>query len=193
MSRWINVILVYVLLGAVLLTLARVLLPVIGLGPIAEEWIQPLARLTPILLAISLASISLITFSLRRQTKLARRWVEEAENLADIITGEDVEPSGLKAEVPPNGYQQSGRRAQRGFQRTSLRATARLTTATVESEGLGVAAAVSNAALEKTRGERRHVAAETVRDLRRIAPITEAKIRTTFLRRMTMFLRVIAI
>jgi tetratricopeptide (TPR) repeat protein len=166
MSRWINVFLVYVLLGAVLLTLARVLVPLIGLSPIVEEWIQPLASLTPILLAISLASITLITFNLRRQTKLAQRWVEEAENLAGaVITGEDVEPSSLKAEAPPErpiNYQADERNGGANG-RGSGRPPA-FTTATVESEGLGVAAAVSNSALEKTRGERRQVAAETVRD-----------------------------
>ena len=167
MSRWINVILVYVLLGAVLLTLARVLVPLIGLSPIVEQWIQPLASLTPILLAISLASITLITFNLRRQTKLAQRWVEEAENLAgSVITGEDVEPSSLKAEAPPErpinypADERNGGSNGRGSGRPPA-----FTTATVESEGLGVAAAVSNAALEKTRGERRHATAETVRDL----------------------------
>ena len=64
MSRWINVLLVYVLLGAVLLMLARGLLPIIGLGGIAGELIQPLARLTPVLLAVSLAAITLIEFDL---------------------------------------------------------------------------------------------------------------------------------
>src|SRR5262245_15205438 len=80
MSRWINVFLVYVLLGSILSMLARVLLPIIGLGAVAEELILPLARLTPVLLAISLASITLITFNLRRQTRLAQKWVEQSEN-----------------------------------------------------------------------------------------------------------------
>src|SRR5215470_18950079 len=94
MSRWINVVLVYVLLGAVLLIIARALLPIIGLGGIAGELIQPLVKLTPILLAISLAAITLITFNLRRQTKLANKWVEEAENWgADFTISDEVEPS----------------------------------------------------------------------------------------------------
>src|SRR5262245_17702705 len=102
MSRWINVLLVYVLLGAILLVLARVLLPVIGLGAIAGELIRPLARLTPVLLAVSLAAITLITFNLRRQTKRAQRWVEDAENWDnDLITSDDIEPSGLKTEGLP--------------------------------------------------------------------------------------------
>src|SRR5215813_13392577 len=83
MSRWINVVLVYILLGAVLLMLARVLLPIIGLGGIAGELIQPLAKLTPVLLAVSLAAITLITFNLRRQTKVANRWADKAEIWGD--------------------------------------------------------------------------------------------------------------
>src|SRR5215813_5575635 len=99
MSRWINVILVYVLLGAVSSMLARVFLPIIGLGAFTGELIQPLARLTPVLLAISLASITLITFNLRLQMKRARKWVEESENWdSDLIISDDVEPAGLKTE-----------------------------------------------------------------------------------------------
>src|SRR5215813_10697496 len=99
MSRWINVILVYVLLGAVLSMLARVLLPIIGLGAFAEELIQSLARLTPVLLAVSLASITLITFNLRRQTKVAQKWVEETENWdTDFKISDEVELPGLKTE-----------------------------------------------------------------------------------------------
>src|SRR5215470_17771788 len=109
MSRWINVILVYVLLGAVSSILARVFLPIIGLGAVAEEFIQPLARLTPVLLGVSLAAITLITFNLRRQTKLAQRWVEESGNWDnEFIIGDDIEPSGLKTEgIPerPTKYQ----------------------------------------------------------------------------------------
>src|SRR6266498_3586081 len=167
MSRWINVILVYVLLGAVSSMLARVVLPIIGLGAVAEELIQPLARLTPVLLAISLASITLITFNLRRQTKLARKWVEESENWdSDLIISDEVEPPGLKTEGLPErpiNYQADERNGVTNG-RGSGRSPA-FTTATVESEGLGVAAAVSNAALEKARGERRPVTAETVREL----------------------------
>src|SRR5512145_1963036 len=97
MSRWINVLLVYVLLGAAMLMLARVLLPIIGLGGIAGELIQPLDRLTPVLLAISLAAITLITFNLRRQTTIAKRWIEEAENWGgDFIIGDDIEPPSLR-------------------------------------------------------------------------------------------------
>src|SRR5262245_43359456 len=171
MSRWINVILVYVLLGAVVLMLARVLLPIIGLSAVAEELIQPLARLTPVLLAISLASITLITFSLGLQTKLARKWVEKSENWDnDLIISDEVEPPGLKKEGLPErpiNYQADERNGVSNG-RGSGRSPA-FTTATVENEGLGVAAAVSKpgtgAALEKARGERRPVTADTVRDL----------------------------
>src|SRR5215475_4262947 len=167
MSRWINVFLVYVLLGAVVSLLARVLLPIIGLGAIAEELIQPLARLTPVLLAVSLASITLITFNLRRQTKLARKWVEESENWdSNLIISEEIEPSGLKTEGFPErpiNYQAEERNGVTNGRGPGRSPT--FTTATVESEGLGVAAALSNAALEKARGERRPVTAETVREL----------------------------
>src|SRR5262245_36543838 len=102
MSRWINVILVYILLGAVLSMLARVLLPIIGLGAVAEELIQPLARLTPVLLAISLASITLITFNLKLQTRLAQKWVEEPEDWdSDLQISDEVEPPSLKTEGLP--------------------------------------------------------------------------------------------
>src|SRR5215470_2943639 len=94
MSRWINVVLVYVLLGAVLLIIARALLPIIGLGGIAGELIQPLTKLTPILVAISLAAITLITFNLKLQTKLAKKWVEEAGDWDEaFVIGAVVEPS----------------------------------------------------------------------------------------------------
>src|SRR5262247_440634 len=171
MSRWINIILVYVLLGAVMSMLARVFLPIIGLGAFTEELIQPLARLTPVLLAISLVSITLITFNLRRQTKLARKWVEESESWdSDLQISDEVEPPSLKTEGLPErpiNYQADERNVVSNG-RGSGRPPA-FTTATVESEGLGVAAAVSKpgtgAALEKARGERRPVTADTVRDL----------------------------
>jgi len=167
MSRLINVILVYVLLGAVLLVLVKALLPIIGLGAVAEELIQPLAGLTPVLLAISLASITLITFILRRQTKLARKWVEESDILDnDLIISDEVEPPSLKTEGPPErpiSYQADERNGDSNG-RSSGRSPA-FTNATVESEGLGVAAAVSNAALEKPRGERRPAPVESVREL----------------------------
>src|SRR5215471_14161595 len=97
MSRWINVVLVYILLGAVLLIITRVLLPILGLGGIAGELIQPLTKLTPILMAISLAAITLITFNLKLQTKLAKKWVEETVNWdEDSVIGDVVEPSDPK-------------------------------------------------------------------------------------------------
>jgi tetratricopeptide (TPR) repeat protein len=141
------------------------------MGVVTEELIQPLARLTPVLLAISLASATLITFNLRRQTKRARKWVEESENWdSDLIISEEVEPPGLKTEGLPErpiNYQADERNGVSNG-RGSGRSPA-FTTATVESEGLGVAAAVSKpgtgAALEKARGERRPVTAETVREL----------------------------
>src|SRR5262249_6394631 len=95
MSRWINVVLVYVLLGAILLIITRALLPIIRLGGMAGELYQPLANLTPILLAISLAAITLITFNLRRQTRLAKKLSEEVELWGDELTIGEVEASSV--------------------------------------------------------------------------------------------------
>ena len=179
MSRWINVLLVYVLLGAVLLILTRLLLPTIGLGGIAGELIHPLAKLTPILLATSLAAITLITFNLIRQTRRAKKWIEEAENWGDdFITGYEVEPAELKPELKPDlktaslkienipersiNYQtdeRNGGSNGRGLGRQPA------FTATSEGESRGMAAAAASAVMEKTRGERRPVTAEVVRDL----------------------------
>src|SRR5262249_14115826 len=99
----------------------------------------------------------------RRQTKLARRWVEEAENW-----GGDIESPSLKTEGLPErpiNYQADERNGGSNGQ-GSGRAPA--FAATVESEGLGVAGAVSKpgtgAALEKVRGERRPVTAEIIRE-----------------------------
>ncbi len=145
--------------------LARGLLPIIGLGGIAGELIQPLARLTPVLLAVSLAAITLIGFNLRRQTKLAKRWIEEAENWGDDFTiGGDMEPPSLKTDglLEQSVNYQADERIGFSNGRGSGRPPA--FTATYESEGLGMAAAVSSAVLEKARGERRPVTAGIVRE-----------------------------
>src|SRR5262245_7168805 len=100
MSRWINVVLVYILLRVVLLIIIRALLPVLGLGGIAGELIPPLIKLTPILMAISLAAITLITFNLKLQTRLARKWVEKTENWDEAsVIGDVVDPSDPTAEL----------------------------------------------------------------------------------------------
>ncbi|MBO0856928.1 MAG: tetratricopeptide repeat protein [Chloracidobacterium sp.] len=186
MSRWINVVLVYVLLGAVLLVITRALLPIIGLGGIAEELLQPLTKLTPILLAISLAAISLITFNLKLQTKLAKKWVEEVENLDEAILISDVvEPSdpeisldaelsaelnsdfktaGLKMESFPGvvSYQADERN---GSSNGWAPGRSPAFTTAPEAEGLKMAASAAPAGLEKVRGERRTAAADVVGEL----------------------------
>ncbi|MGH9753796.1 MAG: ATP-binding protein [Blastocatellia bacterium] len=165
MSRWINVFLVYVLLGAILLMLAGGLLPIIGLGGVAGELIQPLAGLTPVLAAISLAAITLITFNLRRQTKLAKRWIEEVENWDDdFAIGGDIEPLSLETEGLPEqpvNYQADERN---GFSNGRDSGRSPAFTATFESEGLEMAAAASSAVLEKAHGERQPVTAGIVRE-----------------------------
>ncbi|HEY6400778.1 MAG TPA: NB-ARC domain-containing protein, partial [Blastocatellia bacterium] len=183
MSRWINVVLVYVLLGAVILIITRALLPIIRLGGFAGEFIQPLANLTPILLAISLAAITLITFNLRRQSKLAKQWIEEAEILGDeSIIGGDVEPSlqsaGVYAagingslSISPNPESLPERSARyKSDERNgssngrSLAPSPAFTTAP-EGESLGMAVAATSAVLEKVRGASRPATVEVAREL----------------------------
>jgi tetratricopeptide (TPR) repeat protein len=188
MSRWINVVLVYVLLGAVTLIITRALLPIIRLGGFAGEFIKPLANLTPILLAISLAAITLITFNLRRQSKLARQWIEEAEILGDeSIIGGDVESSlqsagiqaagipaegingGLNTSVNPESFPERSARYKSDERNgssngRSLAPSPAFTTAP-EGESLGMAAAATSAALEKVRGASRPATVEAAREL----------------------------
>ncbi len=162
MSRWINVILVYVLLGAVLLMLTRGLLPIIGPAGVAEELVQPLAGLTPILAAISVAAVTLIAFNLRRQTKLANRWIEEAEDWGDDLDG--VEAPRLESESLPGASVNDQAGESDGFSNGRSSGRSPILAATFEGEGLGVAAAAPSAVLEKARGERRPATAEVFRE-----------------------------
>src|SRR5262245_55009975 len=179
MSRWINVVLVYVLLGAVLLIITRALLPIIRLSGMAGELYQPLANLTPILLAISLTAITLITFNLRRQTKLAKKLSEEAEILgAESIIG-DVESSninitaaanpslnnGLKPESLPERSKNHQADDRNGSSNGRSSWHSPTFTTAPEGESLGVAVAAAGAATDKARGENRQAAPPTVRDL----------------------------
>jgi hypothetical protein len=144
---------------------------------------QPLANLTPILLAISLAAITLIAFNLKRQTKLARKLGEEAEILGDESIIGDVESSnagnadnanagvitslnnGLKPESLPERSinQQADDRNGNSNGRRSWRPP--IITTAPEGESLGVAVAAAGAATDKARGENRQATAQTVRDL----------------------------
>ncbi|HEX5081103.1 MAG TPA: NB-ARC domain-containing protein, partial [Blastocatellia bacterium] len=179
MSRWINVVLVYILLGAVLLIATRALLPIIRLGGMAEGLDQPLANLTPILLAISLAAITLITFNLRRQTRLAKKLSEEAEILgAESIIGDVESPSinmtaganpslnnGLKPESLPERSKNHQADDRNGSSNGRSSWHSPTFTTAPEGESLGVAAAAAGAATDKARGENRQAAPATVRDL----------------------------
>ena len=205
MSRWINVFLVYVLLGAVLLIITRALLPMIGLGGFAEELIQPLTRLTPILFGVGLATLTLITFNLRRQSKLAKKW-EEAEYWGnESIIGGDAEPSsanagvsaslnnGLKTETiteGSNNYQADERNGSSNGR--SVGKPPAFTTAT-QAEGLEMAAAAATAVLDKVRGERRPATAEVVRELSEDRANKRSENKDNVSSRMTTFLRVTAI
>jgi len=106
MKRWINIFLVDITLVAVLLILARFLLPVTGLAGVEGELVQFLAGFTPVLLVISLGAITLIVFDLRRQSKLAakraKRLGEEAEDWgADFGAGGPIEHLRHKTQVFP--------------------------------------------------------------------------------------------
>src|SRR5262245_53953816 len=123
MKRWINIFLVDITLVAALLIFARFLLPVIGMAGIEDDLVQPLAKLTPVLLAISLVAMTLIVFDLKRQSKLAtrqaRRLVEGPENWSDdFIIGAAIEPPRLKTQVFPEQsavYQAEAQRGRNGF------------------------------------------------------------------------------
>ncbi len=71
MKKWTNIFLVDIALSAVLLILARFLLPLLDLAGVEGELVQPLARLTPILLAVSASAVALLAFDLKRQSRLA--------------------------------------------------------------------------------------------------------------------------
>lgn len=170
-----------------MLIITRALLPVIRLGGMAGELYQPLVNLTPILLAISLAAITLITFNLRRQTKLAKKLSEEAEiwgiesiigdvessnvssagGASNVNASVDVAPNnGLKpeslSEQSTNNHQADDRNGSSNGR--SSRRSPTFTTAP-EGESLGVAVAAAGAATDKARGENLQATAQTVRDL----------------------------
>src|SRR5262245_58349899 len=96
MKRWTTIFLVYITLGAVLLIMASLLLPMMGLAGAEEEFIQPLARFTPGLFLLSAGAMALIVFDLKRQSRLAaeqsKRPIEEAENWSDErVIGAEIE------------------------------------------------------------------------------------------------------
>ncbi|MGE0128342.1 MAG: tetratricopeptide repeat protein [Blastocatellales bacterium] len=154
----INVLLVYIALGAVLLIFARFLLPVMGLAGVEGELVQPLVRLTPALLALIAGSVALIAFDLKRQSKLAakqsKRLVEEAESWSDdFIIGGAIEQPRLKTQIFPDQsfvHQAETQQGHNGYSngRSSEQLPEPVFAATIENEDwnqAGVAAiAVSN-------------------------------------------------
>src|SRR5262249_31480117 len=114
-------------------------------------------------------AITLITVNLKRQTRLAKKWVEEAENWGnELITSEDIKPSSpktsLKMEGLPEGpiNQQADERNGAANGRSVAQAPA--ITAAPEGEGLGMAAAAATAVLDRSRVEKRPVKAEIARE-----------------------------
>src|SRR5262245_54694831 len=94
MKRWTNILLVYIALGAVLLILARAVLPATGLAVVDGELVQSLAVLTPYLLAGVACAVGLIAINLIRQSRLSRRMVQEGADWEEefFIVGAIPEP-----------------------------------------------------------------------------------------------------
>lgn len=102
MKRWTTISLAMVALLASLLMAARWLLPVMGLGGVEGEWLNPLSRLMPIAAAVFAGSIALLVVKLKWQPKPAypnaKRLVEEAEQWSDdFIIGGVPESAALPA------------------------------------------------------------------------------------------------
>ncbi|MCG3161519.1 MAG: hypothetical protein JMDDDDMK_02702 [Acidobacteria bacterium] len=181
-----NVLLVYVVLGAVLLIFARLLLPVMGLAGVEGELVQPLVKLTPALLAVIVVAVTLIAFDLKRQSKLAAkrttRLVEEAENWSDdFIIGAEIEQPRARTQVFPEQsfvYQNEAQLAEAQpahsghFNGDNGRSSAPLPepvfVAVVEGEERNqervAVAAVSNSVVENGKTARRRVTADIARE-----------------------------
>ncbi len=106
MKRMTTILLVYVALGALLLIVARFLLPVMGLAGVEGEFVQPLAKLLPASFATCVVAVALIVFDLKRQAKLAtkraKRLVEEAEGWSEsFVIGEEAGSRRLDTQVFP--------------------------------------------------------------------------------------------
>ncbi|MGH9848986.1 MAG: tetratricopeptide repeat protein [Blastocatellia bacterium] len=123
MKRWITILLVYLALGALLLVVARFMLPVMGLGGVEGEFVQPLIKLAPTSFTIFLVSVALIVFDLKRQAKLAakqaKRLVEEAEGWSDdFVIGEEIKSLRPVAQVSPEqapAFQPEAESSRNGF------------------------------------------------------------------------------
>ncbi|HKQ78671.1 MAG TPA: tetratricopeptide repeat protein [Blastocatellia bacterium] len=94
MKRWTNILLVYIALGAVLLIIARGMLPVMGLAGVDGELVRSLGVLTPYLMAGAAGAIGLIAFNLIRQSRIPRGVIEDGANWNEefFIVGAIEEP-----------------------------------------------------------------------------------------------------
>jgi tetratricopeptide (TPR) repeat protein len=93
-------ILVSIAIAALLLIIARWLLPVMGFAGLEDETIEPLVRMTPAVVGVLVLSLAALWFFLWRQSRMgfarARRLVDEAEDWSEgYIIGESLERSIL--------------------------------------------------------------------------------------------------
>src|SRR5262245_45471744 len=83
MRRWITAIFPWVAVVALLLIVARFILPAMGLAGTEGENVGWLAKLMPVATILLIGSVAIIIFELRRQSRIvdvrSRRIVEEAE------------------------------------------------------------------------------------------------------------------
>ncbi|MFN0085647.1 MAG: ATP-binding protein [Blastocatellia bacterium] len=84
MKKWTTIIFAWVAVIALLLIVARFMLPMMGLAGVEGEYVQPLVRLMPASITMLVGSIAMIVFDLRRQSKFVtvkpKRLVDEATN-----------------------------------------------------------------------------------------------------------------
>ncbi len=87
MRKWTTIIFAWVAVIALLLIVARFMLPLMGLAGVEGELVQPLVRLMPASITMLVGSIALIIYDLRRQAKYVdvrpKRLVDEAEEWSD--------------------------------------------------------------------------------------------------------------
>ncbi|MDX2029727.1 MAG: tetratricopeptide repeat protein [Blastocatellia bacterium] len=93
MKKWTTIIFAWVAVIALLLIVARFMLPMMGLAGVEGEYVQPLVRLMPASITMLVGSIAMIVFDLRRQAKFVdvrpKRLVDEAEGWSsDFVVGE---------------------------------------------------------------------------------------------------------
>ncbi len=131
MKRWSKISLVLVAVLASMLMAARLLVPMMGLGGIENEWLSPLSRLMPFAAMAMTTSIVLLFLSLRWQVKPLypdARLVDEAEKWSErFVIGEELERAN--SFIPQ--IENTGEPAvQTSFTSLPISSTARVETAT---------------------------------------------------------------